>query len=239
MARRRKKPRFDRFPEPEIDDKKVLQDTRNMEYMSKFRDWHVRTVFYYALLGMTDEQIAQAFDISLSTLSMWKRKHQTFLDALKEGKQQADAQVVHSLYQLALGYEHPSEQLFMGKERYFDPQTGKLIKEEPKIVRAPITKKYPPNAKAAIKWLETRQAEHWKTVDRREVGLQVNVKHGIDLSELNADELRVLHKLSGAGERHRTEGQGFVTTEQVERGRVEDVEPLKDDETDVEDKKAG
>jgi len=184
-----------------------------MEYMSKFRDHHVKTVFYLALLGMTVEQMATVFEISVNTFNYWMNKFETFREAVKKGREQADAQVVYSLYQAAMGYEHPAEQIFMGKEKVYDPNTGKLISEKPKIIRVPIVKKYPPNVKAAIKWLETRQPMQWTNKEGNVK--QLNVKHEFDFSEMSMEDLRVLNKLAGT-KYDNVEDAQIVTTAQKE-----------------------
>lgn len=219
VQRRRKK--FNEFPSPPATDEQVLEDTRNMDYLSKFRDWHVRTVFYFALLGMTNEQMATALGISFSTFQAWLTRHITFREAVREGKEQADAKVVYSLYQAAVGYTHPSEQILTNRIKTYDPISGKLIGEHTEALRVPITKQYPPNVKAGIHWLGARQPTQWS--QRKEVLAQVNVKHQLDLTDFTVDELHLLNKL-GVREKDITDVP-FVTTLQEQ-----DTVPKKLDE---------
>lgn len=177
----------------EVDEKEIRKDTLKMPYLSKFRDWHVKTVFYYALLGMTEEQISIAFDISLSTFNEWKNKFPTFLEAFQKGKEQADAQVVHSVYRSAIGYEVEAEQIVTSKRRTFDPSTGKVIGEETEIIRVPVIKKYPPNMKAALRWLEVRQPAQWS--NRKEISKTLTHNHRLDLSGLSLADLQVLQRI--------------------------------------------
>ncbi len=44
-----------------------------------------------ALLGSTDDELADFFRVRVSTIHNWKKKHNEFLDALKRGKDVADA----------------------------------------------------------------------------------------------------------------------------------------------------
>ena len=218
MERKKKTARrknFDEFPKPAISDDSILKDTREMEYMCQFRDWHVKTGFYLALLGMTSEQMAVVFGISLSTFTNWQKKFATFREAIDRGKEQADAQVVYSLYQAAVGFEHESEQIFCSKEKIYDPVTGKLEREVPKIIRVPIRKKYPPDVKAALRWLEIRQSEFWSP---KQDGLKkiVNNNHlHIDFSGLSIEELRLLNKLGVQATANPT-NDPFETTTQKE-----------------------
>jgi hypothetical protein len=214
-AKRRK---FDEFPKVPIEDDRILGDTRNMGYLCKFRDWHVKTGFYFALLGLTDEQMAEVFDVPLHEFVKWKHEFPTFLEAIKKGKEQADADVVYSLYKVAVGYECASEQLFAVRDKEFDPVTGKLVRETSRIIREPIVKKYPPNVKAAIKWLESRQPGQWSA--RPDYKQTLTVKHQVELDDLSVEELKLLTKL-GVRNQHiqdvpYTNMETFQTTVQKE-----------------------
>ena len=59
-------------------------------------------VFKLSLLGMTDKEIAKHLGIALSTMSNWKLEHPEFMDALKNGKGDADSKVADSLYKQAM-----------------------------------------------------------------------------------------------------------------------------------------
>jgi len=65
-------------------------------------DVHPVLVSYFAQEGLTDAQIAAKLRISRSTLNTWRKGHPELMQALKFGKEQADAQVVMSLFQQAL-----------------------------------------------------------------------------------------------------------------------------------------
>lgn len=220
MKRRR---RFDEFPTPKTDKVQVLEDIRNREYLSKFKEFHVRTVFYLALLGMTDAQMAVVFDISVQTFMVWKNKFPSFMEAIKKGKEQADAQMVYSLYQAGIGYEHESEQIFCAKEKIYDQVNGKtvLVKEIPKIVRAPFIKKYPPNVKAALRWLEIRQPAVWSNRENKAQKLTL-IQNNFNVKDLSLDELKLLQKIQG---QNNMLGDGeFMTTPQREMQNAETLD---------------
>lgn len=83
--------------------------------------YHDRWAWSLALKGATDADIAEAFGISVRTLHRWKKEHESFAEALGPGKDVADAQVKHSLYQRAVGYDAKDiEQIIVT-----DPATGK------------------------------------------------------------------------------------------------------------------
>ena len=191
--------------------------------MSKFKEYHVRTVFYLALLGMTDAQMATVFDIKPSLFAQWKQKFPTFLEALKKGKEQADADVVYSLYQSAVGYEHTSEQIFMTKEKEYaqdDKGRSYLVKERPKVVRVPIVKKYPPSVKAALRWLEVRQPEQWSDRENKRVTLSLT-QNNFDIHDLSTEELKVLQKIGL--QNNPAEDALFQTTTQKQLKTIEVV----------------
>lgn len=227
MKRRRAIRDFERFPTPQVDEAAVLEDIRNRDYLSKFKEHHVRTAFYLALLGLTEEQMATVFDVSVGTLQTWKHKHPTFLDAVRRGKEQADAQVVYSLYQSAIGYEHDEEKIFMTREKEFGPD-GKVVKERGKVVRVPTRKKYPPDVRAAIKWLEVRQATVWSAKQAGAPPVVFNQQNNFNLSEMSLEELQVLKKLGISTTPTTIEGSHatFTTTyeQQLEQDYKEEEE---------------
>lgn len=65
--------------------------------------------------GFTDQEIADLFGVSETTVNGWKIKHPEFSLALKAGKSPADDRVERSLYHRAVGYEHDSVKIFMAE----------------------------------------------------------------------------------------------------------------------------
>lgn len=100
-----------------------------------------------AKLGATDEEIANFFDVSESTINLWKIEHPEFSESIKAGKIQADANVAHSLYHRAIGYEHEDIDI-------------RVVDKE--IVETPLIKYYPPDPTAAIFWLKNRRPKDWR-----------------------------------------------------------------------------
>ena len=52
----------------------------------------------YCLLGADDTDLARYFGVAVSTISKWKLEIPEFSEAIKEGKEVADTQVVKRLY---------------------------------------------------------------------------------------------------------------------------------------------
>lgn len=106
------------------------------------------------LLGATDKELADFFEVCEDTIHEWKKVHSLFSESVKKGKLQADADVADRLYQRAMGYEHDEVDI-----RVIDHC----------IVQTPIRKIYAPDPTAAIFWLKNRQRTKWRDKVENEV----------------------------------------------------------------------
>lgn len=116
-----------------------------------------------SLLGLTNDKMADYFGVNRDTFYNWLKDYPDFSDAIKKGKEIADAKVVKSLYERALGYEHPEDKIFL------DNGTPIIV---------PTTKHYPPDPTAAIFWLKNRQPANWR--DKQEV---------VNTEQLSSDDI--------------------------------------------------
>lgn len=114
---------------------------------TKYQKAYAEQARKLCLLGYTDDQLADFFEVAVSTISKWKVDHPEFSEAIKKGKDISDAEVTDSLYQRAMGYAAPDTDI-----RVIDNQ----------IVKTQITKHYPPDTAAAIFWLKNRQKKMWR-----------------------------------------------------------------------------
>lgn len=55
------------------------------------------------LLGATNEQLAKAFEVSISRLEAWIKEKPEFQGAIKEGRENADGEIAGALYTKAMG----------------------------------------------------------------------------------------------------------------------------------------
>lgn len=122
------------------------------EKNSKYKTEYDELAYNYALLGVTDKQLAEFFDVSEVTINEWKKVHPSFLKSLRDGKSTADAQVARSLFKRALGFSVSEEKQENGTN---GSKTTTTIKE------------VAPDTTAAIFWLKNRQPEIWR--DKKEV----------------------------------------------------------------------
>lgn len=114
---------------------------------TKYQDDYPKQARRLTLLGLTDEEVATFFEVSVQTLYNWDEAHPEFLEARARGKEHADGRVVEKLYHRALGYSHPEVHItaFQGE-----------------VIQTPIMKHYPPDTQAASWWLKNRQPKKWK-----------------------------------------------------------------------------
>jgi transposase-like protein len=128
--------------------KKVVPAKHAVGRPAQYKPEYNEQVVKLCLLGATDKAIADFFSVSTRTLNTWKKQYPEFLHSLKRGKEQADANVVSALYSRATGFvKHGLEEVFQ--------HSGK-------IVRAEVSKYYPPEVTAGIFWLKNRQPDKWR-----------------------------------------------------------------------------
>ena len=111
---------------------------------TRYRKEYANQVKELCLLGYTDKKLAAFFDISESTLNLWKLRHKEFSESLKLGKDFADVHVVSALYGRALGMKVTEEKL---------TSDGSIIE---------LKKELPPDPTSMIFWLKNRQPELWR-----------------------------------------------------------------------------
>lgn len=114
---------------------------------SKYKPEYAEQARKLCLLGATDADMADFFDVDERTINNWKEEFPEFFQSIKKGKLLADANVADRLYQRAMGYEAPDVDI-----RVVDGE----------IVETPMTKYYPPDTPAAIFWLKNRQKDKWR-----------------------------------------------------------------------------
>ena len=111
--------------------------------------------FKLCLLGATNPEIAEFFEVAPSTVSLWMVEHPEFSDAVTRGRTQADAEIAHSMYKRAKGFRKKAVKIFMpaGAE---------------KPVYAEYMEYYPPDSAAAMNWLANRQRTKWRKTQQIE-----------------------------------------------------------------------
>ena len=151
---------------------------KNSKYDQRFN----RLARKFCLMGATDEDLAELFEVSVATIHNWKLQHPKFLDAIKRGKAIADANMAYKLYHRGIGYSHPETKVFCNNGE---------------IITAEVMKHYPPDTKASLAWLYNRQPDKWRN--------KVDVQGGIAITPIPYDELREITRqaVESAAQRHK------------------------------------
>jgi hypothetical protein len=90
-----------------------------MPARAKYHDGMPELAHRLALLGLTDDEIADVLNLSTRQLHRWKKLHPAFSEALAAGKAPANAAVAAALFRRACGYEAPDG-------RHIPPDTGAM-----------------------------------------------------------------------------------------------------------------
>jgi len=113
---------------------------------SSYKAEYAKIAEKMCILGATDLDLAEAFDVTVRSIHNWKIKHKAFFHSLSAAKDGYDYRIERSLAMRAIGYSHPDTDI-----RVIDG----------KIVVTNTTKHYPPDTKAALAWLYNRKPDRW------------------------------------------------------------------------------
>lgn len=117
-------------------------------YKSEFAD----LAYKFCLLGANNDKLAKLFEVAGSTIDKWIAEIPEFSGKVQEGREIADAEIAHSLFHRAKGYQHSEDDIKMYQGQ---------------IIVTPTVKHYPPDTGAATLWLKNRQGDKWR--DKTEV----------------------------------------------------------------------
>ena len=156
MENQEKKPESTQIPEVDV-------GGRPSKYLPKYNN----QTYKLCLLGATDKQLADFFEVDISTITEWKLKYPGFSASIKRGKEKADAEIAKSLFHRAKGYSHREDDI---------KAVAKGNGEGSEIVITPTIKHYPPDTMACIYWLNNRRKKEgdWRhrvdhTTDGKEI----------------------------------------------------------------------
>jgi len=149
---------------------------------TKYKEEYARQAYKLCLIGYTDKDLAEFFDVSESTITVWKAKYEDFSASIKDGKAVTDANVAEKLYHRAIGYSH--------EETHVSNYQGQ-------ITLTPLIKHYPPETGAAFIWLKNRQPRFW----REKVESSLEIK--FDKETLEEIKQTFISRMEAARERQR------------------------------------
>lgn len=126
-----------------------------------YKEEHNEQAKKLCLLGATDKDLAEFFEVCEKTINNWKQEYPDFLQSIKEGKQIADAKVAESLYKRATGY--------IRTDYKFATEGGKITDQVEYEVLVP------PDPTSAIFWLKNRRAQDWREKQELDVSAKTEV----------------------------------------------------------------
>src|SRR4030095_333607 len=139
---------------------------------TKYRPEYDEQARKLCLLGHIDDELAEYFEVDISTIHNWKISHPSFFDSIKSGRENADADIVNSLYNRAKGYEIDEE---------------KIVSDNGIPVIMTVKKHIVPDPVSAIFWLKNRQSKKWR--DKHETE-QTSTNINVSVTKEEAAEIK-------------------------------------------------
>ena len=129
---------------------------------TKYKSAYNKQAYKLCLLGATDQDLADFFEVHIDTIGDWKNKYPAFKAALAKGKTIADAKVAEKLFSRATGYEF-DEVTF---EKVSDQVSLKIMndgemKTDESYKKKIVTKHIPGDVQAQRYWLNNRRKNDW------------------------------------------------------------------------------
>lgn len=153
------------------------KESRKVGRPTKYKEEYAEQAYKLSLLGMTDAQMAEFFEVDERTVNNWKHDYPEFFQSIKKGKDLADVEVVEALRKRALGYQYEEVKQETGQQG--DKTTT-------------TTKEVPPDPTAIIFWLRNRQRDKWTNNpmpdDQDQVATPVKVVVNVEDARKDGDQ---------------------------------------------------
>lgn len=127
---------------------------------TKYKEQYCEQAYKLCLLGATDKELANFFEVNEDTIHEWKKVHPKFSESIKDAKESADAEVAKSLNEKARGYRYTKMQPIKVKEVTYE--NGKRVREIEHVEIVPTEEVVPPDTVAGIFWLKNRRKFNWR-----------------------------------------------------------------------------
>lgn len=114
---------------------------------SSYKPEYCEVARKYCEAGGTDHELADIFDVSVSTIKNWRAEHLEFLTACAIGKLNADNEVERSLYQNAKGYHRRVQKVMQFQGVPFSVEQIEHV---------------PGDVGAQKHWLANRKPDQWR-----------------------------------------------------------------------------
>lgn len=155
---------------------------------TKYKEEYNEQAYKLCLLGHTDAEMAEFFEVDVSTIHRWKIDYPEFCDSIKKGKEIADMDVAVKLLERAKGATVMRQQAIKMKDVQYS-NDGKKISEEERIEVVDLVHQEAPDTTALIFWLKNRKSSQWK--DKQDIqhsGKLEVASLGALIDELSEDE---------------------------------------------------
>lgn len=144
-------------------------------------DKKIHSAYLLALLGASEQQMADVMEVPLSTIHYWKKNHIAFSQALNDGRLGATTKVVEAFYKICVGYDYEEEEI-------------RTVKGEPVVMK--VTRHRPADPWACARFLELKaRSYNWSVTQNVQIN-NVNTNINIDYANLSTQQLQVLKEIS-------------------------------------------
>jgi hypothetical protein len=133
----------------------LLNEHKTNGRPTKYLPEYDEQAFKLCLLGCTIEEIARYFQVNITTIYEWAKKHSSFSNVLKAGREPADAEVASKLFQRANGFTKEVRK--------------QVITKDGAIIDISCEEYFPPDTTAQIFWLKNRQRDKWRDIRHNEL----------------------------------------------------------------------
>jgi len=147
----------------------------------KWNPLYIRIAFNFALLGYAEREMAEVIGVSAQTITKWKATYPDFKRNWDKGKAEADGEVAREWYKNCF-------------DRTYIEEEAKIVNG--KIEKIKVEKFIKGDSKLIMRWLSTRQRDHWSMGDK--VKTTNNVFNFTDLRKYNIsfEEMKLLERIA-------------------------------------------
>lgn len=150
---------------------KILAEKLKQGQPTAYDPSYDELAYKICLLGATIPRLADIFKVNQDTIYEWMKVHESFSEAVKNGKERADATIAESFYNRAKGMTLKRQVAIKvtSKQPALD-ENGKPLRymtQSEKIEVVEIAEEVAPDTVAGIFWLKNRQPKEWK--DKQEI----------------------------------------------------------------------
>ena len=160
---------------------------------TKYKPEYVYKAYKLCLLGHTDEDLANFFEVDVATINRWKNDFPSFCESVREGKVVADANVAEGLYKRAIGfsYDEVTFEKIDSKVHLEVTSAGDITKDDA-YKKKVVTKMVVPDPGAAMNWLSNRQKDQWRNRQDITTDGEKLKQDDIDYSKLSDNVLKAI-----------------------------------------------